>query len=76
MLKPIRIENIVEKRLTPVGSYMYGYYDKKETIYSNGQTRILVGKIPFFNKEPAAFKSTSQIPSSLGTLTILLYLTV
>jgi hypothetical protein len=54
MLKPIRIENIVENRLTPVGNYMYGYYDKKETIYSNGQTRILVGKIPFYNREPTA----------------------
>ena len=54
MLKPIRIKNIAENILTPVGSYMYGYYDKKETIYANGQTRILVGKIPFYNREPTA----------------------
>ena len=54
MLKLIRIGNIVENKLTPAGSYMYGYYDKKETIYSNGQTRVLVGNIPFYNRETTA----------------------
>ena len=57
------------ERFAPTGNYMGGYFSKVQSIPDNDKIRVLLSRIPFYNREPSGpdIMDVGWVSSSDGT---------